>query len=44
MKDNPNVTYNEDLHLGVSLRSFRAEKLSAFVNSLLSFDGNAAAL
>ena len=44
LKDNPNVTYNEDLHLGVSLRSFRAEKLSAFVHSLLSFDGNAAAL
>jgi DUF2075 family protein len=44
LKDNPNVTYNKDLHLGVSLRSFRAEKLSAFVHSLLSFDGNAAAL
>ena len=39
LKDNPNVTYNEDLHLGVSLRSFRAEKLSAFVHSLLSFGG-----
>ena len=44
LKDNPNVTYNEDLHLGVSLRSFRAEKLSAFVHSLLSFDGSAAEL
>lgn len=44
LKDNPNVTYNEDLHLGVSLRSFRAEKLSAFVHSLLSFDRDAAAL
>ena len=44
LQDNPNVTYLEELHLGVSLRSFRAEKLSAFVHSLLSFDGNAAAL
>lgn len=41
LKDNSNVTYAESLHLGVSLRSFRAEKLSAFVHSLLSFDGNA---
>ena len=38
LKDNPNVTYSEDLHLAVSLRSFRAEKLSAFVHALLSFD------
>lgn len=41
LKDNPNVTYSEDLHLAVSLRSFRAEKVSAFVHSLLSFDDNA---
>ena len=38
LKDNPNVTYAESLHLGVSLRSYRAEKLSAFVHALLSFD------
>ena len=44
LKNNPNVTYNDSLHLGVSLRSYRAEKLSAFVHSLLSFDDNAAAL
>ena len=44
LKDNPNVTYSEDLHLGVSLRSFRAEKLSAFIHALLSFDENASAL
>lgn len=44
LQDNPNVTYLEELHLGVSLRSFRAEKLSAFVHSLLSFDENAAAI
>ena len=42
LKDNKNVTYSEDLHLGVSLRSFRAEKLSAFVHALLNFDSNAA--
>ncbi len=30
--------------MGVSLRSYRAEKLSAFVHALLSFDGNAAQL
>ena len=44
LKDNPHVTYNDDLHLGVSLRSFRAEKLSAFVHSLLCFDGNASSI
>ena len=44
LKDNPNVTYSDSLHLGVSLRSFRAEKLSAFVHSLLSFDGMASAI
>ena len=44
LKDNPNVTYAENLHLGVSLRSYRAEKLSAFIHALLSFDENAATL
>ena len=44
LRDNPNVTYADDLHLGVSLRSFRAEKLSAFVHALLSFDASASAL
>ena len=44
LKDNPNVTYAENLHLGVSLRSYRAEKLSAFVHALLSFDKSAATL
>lgn len=39
-----NVTYSENLHLGVSLRSFRAEKLSAFVHSLLTFNPDAAEL
>ena len=41
LADNQNVTYSEDLHLGVSLRSYRAEKLSAFVHALLSFDESA---
>ncbi len=41
LSKNKNVTFDEKLHLGVSLRSFRAEKLSAFVHSLLSLDPNA---
>jgi len=42
LQDNNNVTYAESLHLGVSLRSYRAEKLSAFVHALLTFDDSAA--
>lgn len=38
---NPNVTYSDNLHLGVSLRSFRAERLSAFVHSLLASNPDA---
>ena len=41
LKNNKKVTYSDCLHLGVSLRSFRAEKLSKFVNELLNFDSNA---
>lgn len=41
---NKNVTYSDGLHLGVSLRSFRAEKLSAFVHALLALDPKAAEL
>lgn len=41
LSNNSNVTYADDLHLAVSLRSFRAEKLSAFVHALLSFDDSA---
>ena len=41
LKDNPNVTYSESLHLGVSLRSFRAEKLSSFVHELLEINSDA---
>lgn len=44
LEHNPNVVFSDKLHLGVSLRSFRAERLSAFVHSLLSFNLNAAEL
>ena len=43
LKENSNVTYSEKLHLGVSLRSFRAEKLSAFVHALLAIEPEKAA-
>lgn len=38
LADNPKAIFNTNLHLGVSMRSFRAEKLSAFVHSLLERD------
>ena len=38
------VTYAGNLHLAVSLRSFRAETLSAFVQSMLTFRKDAASL
>jgi hypothetical protein len=38
LEHNPHVTYAEDLHLAVSMRSFRAESLSNMVHYLL--DGN----
>ena len=44
LKHNQNVVFSDKLHLGVSLRSFRAERLSAFVHSLLSFNHDAAEL
>ncbi len=44
LQHNKNVTYSEDLHLGVSLRSFRAEKLSSMVHSLLALDGKASSI
>lgn len=44
LKGNKNVTFAEDLHLAVSLRSFRAETLSAFVQSTLAFRKDAKAL
>ena len=44
LKDSQQVTYADSLHLKVSLRSFRSEKMSAFVHALLSFDPHAADL
>ena len=44
LQHNKNVVFSDKLHLGVSLRSFRAERLSAFVHSLLSFNADAAEL
>jgi DUF2075 family protein len=44
LKDCRNVTYSDSLHLSVSLRSFRAEKLSAFVHALLAIDENASSI
>ena len=44
LKENKNVTYANSLHLGVSLRSYRAEKLSAFVHALLDIDDSAASI
>ena len=41
LEHNKNVTYAPDLHLAVSLRSYRAEKLSAFVHALLDLDDSA---
>lgn len=44
LKDNIKVTFSDSLHLAVSLRSFRAETLSAFIHSLLSFAADAPSL
>ena len=44
LEKNKKVTYSEDLHLSVSLRSYRAEKLSAFVHAMLACESNAAEL
>lgn len=41
LKENGKVTFSDRLHLAVSLRSFRAERLSSFVHSLLSFNDDA---
>ena len=38
----PQVTLSPDLHLGVSMRSFRAETLSAFVSHVVDGDAEAA--
>ncbi len=41
---NDKVKFSDSLHLAVSLRSFRAETLSAFIHSLLSFAPDTASL
>lgn len=42
LANHPNVYTTNELHLAVSLRSFRAEKLSLFVHQLLDMDKPAA--
>ena len=44
LKDNPKVIFSDSLHLSVSLRSYRAEKVSAFVHAVLAFDNNASVI
>ena len=44
LADNPKVTYSNDLHLNVSLRSYRSEKVSAFIHSLLALNNDASGL
>lgn len=44
LKDNNRVCFSNKLHLAVSLRSFRAETLSAFIHSLLAFAPDATSL
>jgi hypothetical protein len=38
LESRPHVDYMEELHLGVSMRSFRAEHVSLLVKQLLDFD------
>ena len=38
IKDRPNVKYQDDLHLAVSMRSFRAESVSLLVKQMLDLD------
>ena len=38
LENNPNKTFSDDLHLAVSMRSFRAESLSKMVHYLLDGD------
>lgn len=43
LKDRSNVNWNPDLHLGVSMRSFRAENVSALVKAVLDVERGDAA-
>lgn len=38
IKNRPNVSFHEDLHLAVSMRSFRAENVSLLIKQLLDLD------
>lgn len=42
LRSRPNVTTKDELHLGVSMRSFRAEHVSLMVKQLLDLDKEAA--
>lgn len=44
LQKNSKVTFADSLHLAVNLRSFRAERLSSFIHSLLSFNDDAKVL
>ncbi|MCO6495975.1 MAG: DUF2075 domain-containing protein [Bacteroidetes bacterium] len=41
LKNSSKVTFNENLHLAVSMRSFRAEYLSKLIKEILDIDENA---
>ena len=38
LESRPNVVYKDELHLAVSMRSFRAEHVSLLVKQILDFD------
>jgi DUF2075 family protein len=42
LKDRSNVFFNEAMHLGVSMRSFRAEHVSALIKQMLDIDADTA--
>jgi len=42
LRSRPNVTTKDELHLGVSMRSFRAEHVSLLIKQLLDLDKDAA--
>ena len=42
IKSRPNVTFKDELHLAVSMRSFRAEKVSLLVKQILDLEMNEA--
>lgn len=42
IKSHPNVTYKDELHLSVSMRSFRAENVSLLVKQLLDLESTEA--